>query len=241
MKQGTTALIAAAIVLTGTSALIAQPLPPMEGPPVYYGARVYYGRLPPPPYVYAPDDLAVPPYEVAAIMQSRGFRPLSRPARRGDFYVVSAIHPNGDDGRLVIDAYTGRVVRFVPASDAIRASRRDGMEQVYRGPTFPPPNARAAAPPPSARGVPRPPRAVPQVANRAPSAAPLATPKPRPQSAPRQPETAQAPPVPAPVDTKPAAVSPALEKPAEKKPSDEAASKPAVQPTQPLPPVQTME
>jgi hypothetical protein len=240
MKQGTTALVAA-ILLAGTSALIAQPLPPMDGP-VYYGSRAYYGGRIAPPYVYVPEYEAVPSYDVVAIMRSRGFLPLGGPVRRGGFYVIAAAHPAGGDGRLVIDAYTGRIVRFVPAPEVIRPSRNDEMELVYQGPTFPPPDrmrtaSRFGAPPVPERGAPRPPASVPRVATRAPSDAPLVTPKPRPQAAPQRPDTAQAPPVPAPVETKPAAPSPPLgQKPLEKTPD-----KPVVQPTRPLPPVQTME
>lgn len=231
MKQGTTALVATAMVLAGASALNAQPLPPTDGPPAHSNTRAYYGGrvAAPPPYVYAPEDQAMPSYEVAAILRSRGFLPLSGPVRRGGFYVVSAVHPNGGDGRVVIDAYTGRVVRFVPA-EVIRASRNDEMVLVYQGPTFPPPAT-------AARGVPRPPAPIPRVASRMPPSAPLMTPKPRPQAAPQKPDTAQAPPVPAPVETKPAAASPPLVP----KPVEKAPLAPIVQPTQPLPPVQTME
>jgi hypothetical protein len=238
MKQGTTALVAAAILLAGTSALIAQPLPPG---PVYYETRAYHGGHVAPPYAYAPEDEVMPAYEVAAIMRSRGFLPLGGPVQRGGFYVVAAAHPRGGDGRLVIDAYSGRIVRFMPARDVIHPSRNDEMVLVYQGPTFPPPDrmrtaSRFGAPPVPERGAPRPPASVPRVVSRVPPEAPLA-PKPRPQAAPQRPDTAQAPPVPAPVETKPAAPSPPLaQKPLEKTPD-----KPVVQPTQPLPPVQTME
>lgn len=246
MMQGKTALTVVAMTLAGMGALAAQPLPPMAGPPVYYGARAYYERpvvvLPGRPI---PEDMAIPPFEVPRILRMSGFSPLGVPIRRGGSYFVPAIHRNGDDGRVVIDAYTGRIVRFAPASEVIRASRsRDDMVLVYQGPTFPPPDVGAprprisALPPPiSMRGVPRPPQPLPRVASRTPPAAPLVTPKPRPQAAPQKPITAQSPPTPAPVQTKPAAVSPPLApQPVEKTPSE-----PAVQPTQPLPPVQTME
>lgn len=227
MKQGTTARVAAAILaaaalLAGAGALHAQPLPPMDGPRVIYGSQAYFGGRFAAPPVFAPDP-AMPPYEVAAILRSRGFLPLGGPVRRGGFYLASAVHPNGDHGRVVIDAYTGAVVRFLPASEVTGTSRSDDMVLVYQGPTFPP----------SVRGVPRPPASVPRVASRAP----VVTPKPRPQAAPQAPETAQAPPVPAPVETKPAAASPPLVP----KPVEKVLPPPTVQPTQPVPPVQTME
>lgn len=234
MKQGTTSLLAAAIVLAGAGAVDAQPLPPMDGPPIEYGARASYGgRIGPPIYGPAP---AIAPHEVAAILRSRGYRPLSGPVRRGGFYVVSAIHRNGGDGRVVIDAYSGELVRVIPAGP--RARRGDDMVLVYQGPTFPPPDlVRFGRPPRAERGAPRPPAPVPRVASRVPPEAPLVTPKPRPKAAPQRPETAQAPPTPGPVETKPAAASPPLAPKAIGKTRD----MPAVQPTQPMPPVQTME
>lgn len=230
MREGMAALVATALMLAGTTALQAQPLPPMYGPIIEYEARAYHGRLPPPPaYAYPPEAAAIPPNEVAAILRSRGFLPLGGPVRRRGVYMVAAVHPSGDEGRLVIDAFTGRVVRFVPAPEVIRASRDDDMVLVYQGPTFPPPFR-------NARGVPRPPAPIPRVARRSPPAAPLVTPKPRPEAAPPRSETAQARPVPAPVESKPAAASPPLEK----KPA-ESVSNSVVLPTQPMPPVQTME
>lgn len=236
MKQGTSALVAL-IISVGLAG-------PAAAQTVYYGSQAYYGGRGAPP----PRDDAMPAYEVAAILRSTGFLPLAGPIRRGGFYVVTAVHPGGDEGRVVIDAYTGRVVRFIPGAEAVPPSRGDEMVLVYQGSTFPPPDQpRAVAPPPppaiaarpmgpplsSMRGVPRPPASIPRVASRTPSAAPV-TPRPRPQAAPQKPDTAQAPPVPAPVETKPAVASPPLvpRPPAEKD---------KVQPTQPLPPVQTME
>jgi hypothetical protein len=240
MKQGTTALVAMAATLVCVCASNAQPLPPMSGPPVHYDTRAHYdGRALPPPYVYAPDP-AMPSYEVAAILRSRGFLPMSGPVRRGDYYIVSAMHENGERGRVVINAFSGRFIEFVPASQvAVAPPRRDEMVLVYQGPTFPPPGVGRVAPLPApiARGVPRPPASIPRVASRAPAAAPLVTPKPRPQGAPQKPESAQAPPVPAPVETRPAATSPPLVP----KALEKVLPPPVVQPTQPLPPVQTME
>jgi hypothetical protein len=248
MKRGTSALVVTAIFFGCAGAVVAQPLPPVEGPRVIYGSQAHYGGRGGPPPLHAPFDGAMPSYEVAAILRSAGFLPLGGPIRRGGFYVVSAVHPRGDDGRVVIDAYSGRIVRFMPAADVTRTSRRDEMVLVYQGPTFPPGDGPGPVPPPppamaarpvapplsSMRGIPRPPRSVPSVASRSPSSGPV-TPKPRPQAAPVKPDTAQAPPVPAPVDTKPAAASPPLV------PKPQVEKAPAVQPTKPLPPVQTME
>jgi hypothetical protein len=67
-----------------------------------------------PDYGYAPAFL--PPNEVYAILRDNGFSPLSAPRQRGNVYVISVLDREGDDGRLVIDARSGRILRFVPAS-----------------------------------------------------------------------------------------------------------------------------
>lgn len=256
MRQGILVVTALGTVFAGISGAAAQPMPVPVPPPGYYDSRAYYP--PPPPvarYAVAPPiEAGMPPYEVARVLRRNGFMPLGGPSRRGDYFTVSAIHPNGDDGRVVIDAYSGRVVRFVPASRFIRGHGNDEMVMVYSGSTFPPsdvgrgvrgPPPVAVVPPPVIRAQPtaRP----PQVASRTPSAAPVTTPKPRPQAAPKNPATAQAPPATAPQAAKPAeevkpapvAAPPAETKPIEAKPSAPAA--PAIAPTQAMPPVQTME
>lgn len=232
MKQGFGLAIAVAVLGSFAADAQAQPLPRA------YESRAYYYGGPPPPAYYEP---GIPSYEVTGILRATGFLPLGAPVRRGRVYTVSAIHPNGDDGRVVIDAYSGRFIRFVPAWQAARRAPNDEMVLVYQGPNFPPPDIvrprvlNAPPPLPSARTAPRPPEQVPRLASRTPAAALAVTPKPRPAAAPPKPQTAQAPPTPAPVETKPAAASPPLAaKPVEKSP-------PAIQPTQPLPPVQTME
>ena len=48
-------------------------------------------------------------------MRENGFSPLGIPQQRGLFYTIAVIDRGGDDGRLVIDARNGRIVRFMPA------------------------------------------------------------------------------------------------------------------------------
>ena len=48
-------------------------------------------------------------------MRENGFSPLGVPQQRGLFYTIAVIDRRGDDGRLVIDARNGRIVRFMPA------------------------------------------------------------------------------------------------------------------------------
>ena len=57
----------------------------------------------------------LPPQEVYTVVRESGFSPLGIPRQRGLFYVIAVIDRRGDDGRLVIDARNGQIVRFVPA------------------------------------------------------------------------------------------------------------------------------
>src|SRR5580693_8573634 len=76
-----------------------------------------YAAMPPeapaPGYGYGPTLL--PPREVYTMVRENGFSPLGVPQQRGLFYVIAVIDRGGDDGRLVIDARNGRIVRFMPA------------------------------------------------------------------------------------------------------------------------------
>src|SRR5690348_7084929 len=78
-----------------------------------------YGAVPPaPPPVYDYGQYGgpslLPPQEVYAILRDNGFSPLGVPTQRGLVYTVAVIDRNGEDGRLVIDARNGRIIRFTP-------------------------------------------------------------------------------------------------------------------------------
>jgi hypothetical protein len=108
----------------------------------------------------------LPAHEVYTVLRDGGFSPLGIPVRRGFFYTISVIDRGGDDGRLVIDARTGRILRFLPAN-RIGDNFDDALTTTY------PPGRPPAA---DVRGEPRPPRAAPKVASRT-SGVPV--PKPR--------------------------------------------------------------
>ena len=209
------------------------------GPPPAYG-RPLYG---PGPAGYAPGPAEygsplLPPREVYAVLRENGFSPLGAPRLRGLFYSISAIDRRGDDGRLVIDARDGRIVRFVPAE---HFGGYGGYGEGYYGgaprPSYGPlepmtrlDGTRLEGPPP------RPPGAVPpKVASRMLSTVPV------PRAAPQRPVEEKPladKPAPAPmqqsaaVQPRPAVAAPA----AEVKPAA-----PAIQPTQPMPRVQDLE
>ena len=97
------------------------PLPPRYAPAPYSGGPRY--APPPPPYAgeaYGPSGYATPmlhPGEIVRIARQNGFSPLGDPEPRGSVYRIAVISRDGEDGRLIIDARTGRILRFLPASE----------------------------------------------------------------------------------------------------------------------------
>jgi hypothetical protein len=111
---------------------------------------------PAPRYGYGPSLL--PPQEVYAVLRDNGFSPLGAPQQRGMFYTIAVVDRGGEDGRLVIDARNGRIVRFMPGG-RIGDNFNEDMSMNY--------GAMGALPPINpVRGVPRPPASVPHVASR---------------------------------------------------------------------------
>jgi len=133
------------------------PAPPPYGAPPPYAPGVPYG--------YQPG--LMPPHEIYAVLREIGFLPLGIPHRQGYVYQISALDPDGEDGRLVIDGRNGRIIRFTPASWMGRTHDYE-FTGAY--------GAQAALPPPTTvRGGPRPPAPIPHVASRT---VPLPAPKP---------------------------------------------------------------
>ena len=109
-------------------------------------------ELPPEPpgpgYGYGPSLL--PSAEVYTVLRDNGFSPLGIPRLRGFVYTIAVIDRGGEDGRLIIDARNGRIIRFMPA---YRTGGRFGEEPtvIYGSPAAPSP-AHAARPVPPPRG-----------------------------------------------------------------------------------------
>jgi hypothetical protein len=186
-----------------------------------------------PPETPAPRDgtaygpRLLPPIEVYTVLRENGFLPLGIPRQRGLVYTIAVIHPGGADGRLVIDARSGQIIRFIPA---------DGMADGYPGDL----SGGPAGPMPPAThvrgGPPRPPAPIPHVASRT-----VPTPRPNPQAAKPAPEPARqsAAVQQKPVETQqatPPAAAPAV---VQAKPAAPAA--PTILPTQEMPQVQGLE
>jgi hypothetical protein len=240
MKLFTGWVMSAGLVVMATGAN-AQILAPQVLAPYETGSSPYtvvsdvegpYAAMPAEFPRYGPTLL--PPTEVYTILRESGFLPLGIPQQRGLVYTISVIDRGGDDGRLVIDARTGRIIRFMPAY-----RMGDNFNEDLTG-TYGPVGARP--PVSTVGGPPRPPATVPHVASRTP-------PVPMPRAAP--PRAGEAKPLafkPAPgpvqqsaaVQAKPADAQavPQVAAPAtvEAKPAA-----PQIQPTQEMPKVQGLE
>ncbi|MBR1132312.1 hypothetical protein [Bradyrhizobium iriomotense] len=212
---------------------------------------------PPPRYGYGygyeergPAPALLPSTEVYAVLRDNGFSPLGIPRLRGSVYTIAVIDRRGDDGRLVIDARDGRIIRFMPAADAY------GMAPPYGEHAVAPYGPQSALPPPTTirSGPPRPPASIPHVARRTvplPKAAPprgeapVAAVKPAepaqqaqtqaPQAQPAQAQPAQQ--TAAAVQAKPAEAAPQATAPTvgQGKPA------PTIQPTQEMPAAQGLD
>ncbi|MCS3728478.1 hypothetical protein [Bradyrhizobium betae] len=187
MKFFTGCVAAAALALAATAAQ-AQILARVPANGILGGAAIAVSDFDGP---YAPPEAAPPPQprygygyeergpapallpstEVYAVLRDNGFSPLGIPRLRGSVYTIAVIDRRGDDGRLVIDARDGRILRFMPAADAY------GMAPAFEERAVAPYGPQSALPPPTMvrGGPPRPPAPIPHVASRAvplPKAAP---------------------------------------------------------------------
>jgi len=61
-------------------------------------------------------DAALSPYEIMSIVRSTGLAPLTRPMRRGPYYVLVAVDRVGRQMRVMVDAQLGDIVNLRPAS-----------------------------------------------------------------------------------------------------------------------------
>ncbi|MHC4051752.1 hypothetical protein [Bradyrhizobium sp. 25ACV] len=208
----------------------APPSPPLYGQGYGYG---YEERGP----------ALLPSTEVYAVLRENGFSPLGIPRLRGSVYTIAVIDPRGDDGRLVIDARDGRIIRFMPAADAY------GMAPAYDERAATPYGPQSALPPPTVirSGPPRPPALIPHVASRAvplPRAAPRRGETPVAAAKPAEPvaQQAQAPQAQAPPQTAAAQAKPVEAAPQAIAPTvGQAKPAPTILPTQEMPAAQGLD
>jgi hypothetical protein len=182
------------------------------------------GAMPPEAPRYGQYLLLLPPPEVDSIVRESGFSPLGIPHLRGVVYTLPVLDRVGDDGRLVVDARTGRIISFMPANRLSDDLNEDLMGNF--GPPGPPLRSDMSAP--------RPPAGVPHVLASRTTSVPL--PKAPSRAGEAKPLAAKPAPVPAQlsaVQAKPA------DTPAAAVPAKPAA--PLIRPTQPLPQVQGLD
>lgn len=101
----------------------------------------------PPAYGAGPRDgygpSLLPSTEVYSVLRDNGFSPLGIPRLRGFVYTIAVLDRDGSDGRLVIDARNGRILRFVPGY-RMGGDRYYEEQSALRGPLgAPPPPAQA--------------------------------------------------------------------------------------------------
>jgi len=162
-------VVSAGLVLATTAASAAT-LAPTEAGGLRHGGAVivkvsdFRG-----PYAALPEEgptmpryagALLPPEEVYAVLRETGFSPLGIPRLRGAIYVIAAVDRSGDDGRLFIDARSGRILSFMPAYQMGESYRED------LGAAYGAYDPQAAPSMPAARGAPRPPASIPHVASR---------------------------------------------------------------------------
>jgi hypothetical protein len=231
MKLFTGWAIAAGLALAGTAGHAQMLAPYDRGGPAYAAASDFDGAYAglPPAQRYGHGPSLLPPPEVYTVLRESGFLPLGIPRLRGNVYTIAVMDRGGDDGRLVIDARTGRILRFVPAY--VLGPTFDGTPAAIYGPE--------EAPPPTAiRGVPRPPAPIPHVASRSvpvPKPAPARNGDAAPLAAKPAPEAAQQPQQAVNVPPKPA------EAPAPAPTVGQARPAPAILPTRDMPPAQGLD
>jgi hypothetical protein len=187
-----------------------------------------YAAMPEPAGMPRNGPTLLPPQEVYTVVRESGFSPLGAPQQRGLVYTISVIDRGGEDGRLVIDARNGRIIRFMPAYRM--GDNLDEAVTTTYGPLGPPPVS-------TIRGGLRPPASIPHVASRR-AAVPM--PKGSPQASEANPPPATPAPEPvqrsAAVDAKPAGTQTGASTVAEPK-----RASPQILPTQEMPKVQGLD
>jgi len=76
--------------------------------------RPAWTQAPPYPGTIYLGDGALPSHEIMTIVRSTGLEPHGRPVRQGPVYALRAADAAGEEVRVVVDAYDGRIVKVVP-------------------------------------------------------------------------------------------------------------------------------
>jgi hypothetical protein len=157
-------------------------------------SRAGWTQAPPYPGTIYRGDGALPSDEIVTIVRSTGLEPHGRPVRQGPVYALRAIDPAGEEVRVVVDAYGGRIVKVIPLTEPRYAM------PLMRPPFGPAPRPMAMIPdeglddftPASPGGRPLPPGSPGILPHDAPAQAKLPLPRPRPKLAADSPAPASA-------------------------------------------------
>jgi hypothetical protein len=251
MKLFTGWILAAGLAVAATGAHAQSVAPSDADRPLYRSvsdvgapADGPYAAMPPeaPRQGYGDGPTLLPSTEVYTVVREAGLSPLGIPHLRGFVYTIAVIDHRGNDGRLMIDARNGRVLRLVSAH-GMGDNFNDDPAVIYGAPGTLPPMT-------SVRGAPRPPRSIPHVASRTvpvPKASPLAGKPATEPAAKSAPEQAQQQPTAQPQTPAPQQSAVAQPRAAEAQTSApnagaaEAKPAPQIGPTQDMPKVQGLE
>jgi hypothetical protein len=232
MKLFTGWVLSAGLVLAATSPNAQAQAPDEAGHSRYSaGADGPYAAMPPEGRGAGSGPTLLPAREVYTVVRDNGFSALGSPHQHGDFYTISVTDRRGGEGRLVIDARDGQIVRFM-RGDRMDANLHNDVTAAYGSGGSPLSM--------SVRGVPRPPASVPHVASRTvplPKAPPPRPGEPKPLAAT---PAAEPPQQAAAVETKPAGASTTAQNPAPPVVQAKPAA-PQILPTQEMPKVQDLE
>jgi len=232
-----TGSLAAGLVLLAGSAQAQVPGPYVAASDVETPYAVAPRPVPGPSYLpgprYGNSPSLLPSTEVYSVLRDNGFSPLGIPRLRGFVYTIAAIDRGGADGRLIIDARNGRIIRFLPAYRMGGDNYYEEQSALHGPFGAQPPQAMARPPqaPDQVQAEPRPSRPA-HIASRTvpmPKASPIAA-KPAPAPAPVQQATA-----PAPKSAEVQAAAPVTTGSAPAKPV------PSIAPTQDMPTAQGLE
>ncbi len=67
-------------------------------------------------YAAIPPDEILPPSAIKDSLRAAGFAPVGTPRLQGGQYRVGAISADGEEGRVMVDGRSGKILRFIPAS-----------------------------------------------------------------------------------------------------------------------------
>ena len=112
MKLLTGWVLSAGLVLAATSAN-AQAPDEIGHSRYSAGADGPYAAMPPEGRGAGSGPTLLPAREVYTVVRDNGFSALGSPHQHGDFYTISVTDRRGGEGRLVIDARDGQIVRFM--------------------------------------------------------------------------------------------------------------------------------